>query len=87
MSQKKRTPKRRLVYREHTDEALQNEIRVAIPVGGVLWDYFSIIGMDTVDGPTEFARGVQEGRRRLAGELLTVAMSKPEPKVENEQED
>jgi len=82
---KARRPKRRVIYREHSDEDLRNAIRGAIPEGGVLWDWLSLICLDAVNDDTDFKRGVQEGRRTLAGEILTIAMSREPPKVDTNQ--
>ena len=79
--------KRRLVYREHDDEEVRNAIRAAIPESGVIWDYLTLIGMDMVDGANEYERGIVEGKRRFAGELLTLAMTKDLPKVRTNQEE
>ena len=66
----------RLTYAERPQEQIDEAIRAAVFQGGVLWDYFSSILSDDVEGATEFDRGMAEGARRLSRTILTIAMSK-----------
>lgn len=72
----KRQRKIRLTYVERTPEQVDAAIREAVFQGGVLWDYFSTIISEDVEGATEFERGMAEGMRRLSRTILTIAMSK-----------
>jgi hypothetical protein len=38
-------------------------------------DYLSEVGQERVEGASEFERGVCEGRRRLAGDLIGYALT------------
>jgi hypothetical protein len=83
----KRQRKVRLTYVDRSPEQVNEAIRAAVFQGGVLWDYFSGIIAERVFGPNEFERGVAEGMRALANEILTTAMSKPDVKVQVTQEE
>ena len=78
----KRQRKRRFIYAQHSEEETQNAIRSGVVEGSVLWDFFSDVALDRVQGNSEFDRGRCEGRRDLAGEILSIAMSKPVVKSE-----
>ena len=70
----------RLTYREHSQEAIDEAIRQAIPEGGVFADYLTETCLDLVYGETEFERGIKEGQRRFAGWLLHISRTEPEIK-------
>ena len=69
-----RAKKRKFVYREYSEDEILDAVRQAIPEGGRLWDFFAEISMESVQGDSEWERGKCEGRRELAGEILTMAM-------------
>ncbi len=71
-----RKKQRRLSYRSHNDEQIRNAIRAACPEGSIFADYLEQVCLEFVDAPDEFNRGIAEGKRRLAGEILNIAMSK-----------
>jgi phosphoribosylaminoimidazole-succinocarboxamide synthase len=73
----KRKLKPRPTYRQHSEKEIQDAIRGAMLSNSVLMDYLQEIGLEFVDGKDDFERGIAEGRRRLAGELITVALSDP----------
>lgn len=78
---------RRIVFREHSQEEYNNAIRSTIIEGSVFWDYLSGICLQTIDGSAEFDRGVREGERRCAGDILNIAMSQPVRKEKENEED
>jgi len=71
----KRKLKPRPTYRQHSEKDIQAAIRGAISRDGEFMDYLQEVGLELVEGPDEFHRGIAEGRRRLAGELVSVALS------------
>jgi hypothetical protein len=77
----------RLTYVERSHEQIESAICAAIYQGGVLWDFFSGVIAEPVTGQNEFDRGVKEGMRALADQILTIAMKKPEVKVKVNSED
>jgi len=79
--------KRKYVYAEHDTAEVHKAIREAVFEGGVLWDYFSVITQERVYGANEFERGVAEGMRALADQILTIAMTRQEMKIAVNQED
>ena len=83
----KRQRKIRLTYVERPPEQIEQAICAAVFQGGVLWDFFSSVIAESVTGANEFERGVKEGMRALADQILTIAMNKPKTKIENNQED
>jgi hypothetical protein len=72
----KRQRKVRLTYVERPQEQIDQALQMAVFQGGVLWDYFSSILSEDVEGATEFERGMAEGARRLSRTILTIAMNK-----------
>jgi len=82
----KRQRKIRLSYVERTPAQIDEAIRAAVFQGGVLWDYFSTILSEDVEGATEFERGMAEGMRRLSRTILTIAMSKTAVRVMTNEE-
>lgn len=85
MAQRRR--KIRLTFVERSQDEIAEAFRDHVNQGGVLWDYFCSILADRVHGANEFERGVAEGMRQLADEILTMAISKPAVKVETNQDD
>ena len=79
--------RRKYVYVQHDTAQVHQAIRAAVFEGGILWDYFSVITQDRVYGANEFERGVAEGMRALADQILTIAMTRQEMKVAVNQED
>lgn len=73
----KRKRKPRPTYRERPEKEIQDAIRIAFQPGSVLYDYANEVIAEPVEGQGEFMMGVAEGRRRLAGELVSVALSDP----------
>jgi hypothetical protein len=69
--------KTRPTFRSHTEEQYREAIRAAMPEGSILFDYFCQIKYDDIDGQNEWQRGLAEGMRRLAGNLLETVMEKP----------
>jgi hypothetical protein len=43
--------------------------------GTPAFDFLVEVGMERVEGQSEFERGVQEGRRRLAGDIIGYVLS------------
>ena len=82
-----RQRKIRLTYVERTPEQIENAVCEAVYQGGVLWDFFSSVIAEPVTGQSEFDRGVKEGMRALADQILTIAMRKPATKIETSQEE
>ena len=82
----KRQRKIRLTYVERTPEQVDAAIREAVFQGGVLWDYFSTIISEDVEGATEFERGMAEGMRRLSRTILTIAMSRTAIRIQTNEE-
>jgi len=66
---------RRIIYRQHSDEQIRAAIKAACPEGSIFADYLQTVCLELVEAPTEFERGVAEGKRRLAGEILTIAIT------------
>ena len=83
----KRQRKVRLTYVDRSPEQVGEAIRAAVYQGGVLWDFFSRVIAEPVSGNNEFERGVAEGMRALANEILTIAMNDPKVTVRTTQED
>lgn len=79
---KPKPKKRRFTYTAHSDEKVYDAVRMAIPEGGIFWDYLSGVGMEPIGGNSEWERGKCEGRRELAGELLSMAMNESQLTVE-----
>ena len=77
----KRQRKIRLTYVERTPQQIEEAICSAVFQGGVLWDFFSSVIAEPVKGANEFERGVAEGMRALADQILTIAMHKPNVQV------
>jgi len=72
------TKRKRIIrptYVQHDEAIIIATIKAAIPQGGVFADYLCEVGLEPVDGASEFERGVNEGRRRLAGDLLAKSLS------------
>ena len=82
----KRQRKIRLTYVERTPEQVDAAIREAVFQGGVLWDYFSTIISEDVEGATEFERGMAEGMRRLSRTILTIAMSRTAIRIQTNED-
>jgi len=70
--------KHRPTYRQHETALIDTVIRAAIPREGIFIDYLDEIVQERVDATTEYERGVIEGRRRFAGELISIALSEKE---------
>ena len=62
----------RPAFRAHTEEQYREAIRSAMPEGSILFDYFCEIRYEDVEGINEWQRGLAEGMRRLAANLLDV---------------
>ena len=61
---------------EYTDEQIAEAIRIGIPERGAFFSMLTRIRMDSVQGASEFERGVAEGIRTLAAELQDRARAK-----------
>jgi hypothetical protein len=61
---------------EFSDEEINEAIRIGIPERGAFFAMLTRIRMDSVQGATEFDRGVAEGIRLLAAELQDRARAK-----------
>jgi len=72
-AQRRRT-RRRLHYRQHTDDEVRATIKGAVPLDGVFADWLLERCLEQVTGDSEFDRGVEEGRRRAFDEILGYAM-------------
>ena len=83
----KRPRKLRLTYVERSPQQIESAIRDAVFQGGVLWDFFSSVIAEPVKGANEFERGVAEGMRALADQILTIAMNRPDVQVITSKED
>jgi flagellar motor switch protein FliG len=66
---------RRISYRQHSDEQIRAAIKAACPEGSIFHDFLQTVCLELVDAATEFERGIREGKRRLAGEILTIAIT------------
>jgi hypothetical protein len=80
--------RRRLVYRDHSDEEIRNELRTKIVEGSVLCDYLqNIVGSPVHErGRSDRECWVAEGMRVLADTMLAIATSTAPPKVETNQD-
>jgi len=72
-----RRPRLRIrpTFRSHTEEQYREAIRAAMPEGSILFDYFCEIRYEDVEGQNEWQRGLAEGMRRLAQNLLDVVVA------------
>lgn len=75
----KRPTRLRPTYREHTQEEIRSSFSM---LGQVALDYLWEISTRPVNGDNEYQRGIEEGQRRLAGELLGYTMPTEAAKVE-----
>jgi hypothetical protein len=67
----------RPTYRQHDTDAINATVRASIGKQGVFMDYLGEVVQERIEGATEFERGVVEGRRRMAGDLINIALSEP----------
>lgn len=74
----------RLTYREHSQAAIAEAIRNAIPEGGIVADVLTETCLEPITGATEFERGIKEGGRRMAGWLLHMSRMEPNERPADE---
>jgi hypothetical protein len=68
--------KYRLTYAEHSEAAIHAAVKEAIPIGGIFADFLTDICLQLIpQRGNEFERGIVEGTRRFAGQLLDMARS------------
>lgn len=73
MAAKKKLP--RPTYRQHDEDEIRAAIKAAFYPGSVLMDLAWEVTQERVEARDEFERGVCEGRRRLAGDWIGIALS------------
>lgn len=69
-----RSKPRRLAYRQHPQEFVAEFFKATLSEGSVGLDYLENVLTEMVAGRDQFECGVAEGRRRLASEIITMAL-------------
>ena len=73
--------RRRLVYRQHTDDQVRNAIKASIPEGSIVMDWLELQCLERVSGGTEFDRGRAEGKREAFAEIMEMVLTDNEVEV------
>lgn len=71
------------IHTEPNDAKLAEAIATLVHPGNIVWNYLADIKMSDIEGSDLWERGMCEGKRRLADEMLNMALQGklPEPSV------
>jgi hypothetical protein len=59
----------------HDDDVIVRDWKARLQEGTPAFDFLMEIIMERIDGGNRFERGIQEGRRRLAGDIIGYVLS------------